>query len=231
MSKITWDGVGERVWEAGVDHGVLYRQDDQKKYTKGYAWNGLINVTEKPEGAEITKLWADNQNYANLMSAEVFKGNIEAYTYPDEFNECEGHKEIVPGARIGQQARVPFGLCYRSMVGDDTSPEPSAYKLHLIWGAMVSPTEKAHNTINENPDAETFNWDFDTTPVPVTGFKPSASMEIDSRTLAKDKMAAIEEILYGAENTEPRLPMPDELIDIMKATAAAANTGEEQTGE
>lgn len=219
MSKITWDGVGERVWEAGVDHGVLYRQDETKKYTKGVAWNGLINVTEKPEGAEITKLWADNQNYANLMSAEVFKGGIEAYTYPEEFNECEGQAEVVPGARLGQQARVPFGMCYRSMVGDDTSPEPSAYKLHLIWNAMVSPTEKSHNTINENPDAETFNWDFDTTPAPVTGYKPAASMEIDSRTLAKDKLAAIEEILYGTDEVEPRLPMPDELIMLMKATA------------
>lgn len=219
MSKITWDGVGDRVWEAGVDHGVLYRQDETKKYTKGVAWNGLINVTEKPEGAEITKLWADNQNYANLMSAEVFKGGIEAYTYPEEFNECEGQAEVVPGARLGQQARVPFGMCYRSMVGDDTSPEPSAYKLHLIWNAMVSPTEKSHNTINENPDAETFNWDFDTTPAPVTGYKPAASMEIDSRTLAKDKLAAIEEILYGTDEVEPRLPMPDELITLMKATA------------
>lgn len=219
MSKITWDGVGERVWEAGVDHGVLYRQDETKKYTKGVAWNGLINVTEKPEGAEITKLWADNQNYANLMSAEVFKGGIEAYTYPEEFNECEGQAEVVPGARLGQQARAPFGMCYRSMVGDDTSPEATAYKLHLIWNAMVSPTEKSHNTINENPDAETFNWDFDTTPVPVTGYKPAASMEIDSRTLAKDKLTAIEEILYGTDDVEPRLPMPDELITLMKATA------------
>lgn len=219
MSKITWDGVGDRVWEAGVDRGVLYRQDETKKYTKGVAWNGLINVTEKPEGAEITKLWADNQNYANLMSAEVFKGGIEAYTYPTEFNECEGQAEVVPGARLGQQARVPFGMCYRSMVGDDTSPEPNAYKLHLIWNAMVSPTEKSHNTINENPDAETFNWDFDTTPVPVTGYKPAASMEIDSRTLAKDKLAAIEDVLYGTEEVEPRLPMPDELIAMMKDAA------------
>lgn len=219
MSKITWDGIGERVWEAGVDRGVLYRHDDSKKYTKGYAWNGLINVTEKPEGAEVTKLWADNINYANLMSAEVFKGSVEAYTYPEEFNECEGHADIVPGARIGQQSRAVFGLCYRSMVGDDTSPEPSDYKLHLIWNAVVSPTEKAHNTINENPEAETFSWEFDTTPVSIAGHKASASMEMDSRTLSKEKMAEIEKVLYGDDETEPRLPMPDEMIQLLTAGA------------
>lgn len=219
MSAIVWDKTGERYFETGVDHGVLYRQDEKKEYTKGYAWNGLTNVSENPEGAEITKLWADNINYANLISAEIYKGSIEAYTYPDEFYVCEGNAEVAPGAHIGQQKREPFGMCYRSMIGDDTSPDPTNYKLHMFWNATVAPTEKAHETINDNPDAATFNWEFDTTPVAVTGYKPTASMEIDSRTVDKDKLTALEKILYGSEDTEPRLPFPDEIITLLKAAA------------
>ena len=220
MSKIVWDATGERFYETGVDHGVLYPQDNTGKYPLGVAWNGLTNVTESPEGAEPTELWADNIKYGSIRSAETFGGTIEAYTYPEEFNACDGNVEVVTGATIGQQTRTPFGFCYRTMIGSDASSDTEDYKLHLVYGAVASPSEKSRDTINDSPEAVTFSWEFDTTPVNVTGHKPTATMEIDSRTANPTKLQELEDILYGTDDdpgTEPRLPLPDEVIALLGA--------------
>lgn len=218
MSKLVWDKTGERLYETGVKQGVLYPMDATGTYPKGVPWNGLTNVTESPSGAEATALYADDIKYLNLMSNEEFGGTIEAYTYPDEFAECDGSASIATGVYIGQQARKTFGFCYRTTIGNDVESNAHGYKLHLVYGALASPSEKAYATINDSPEAITFSWEFSTTPVNVTGFKPTACLTIDSTKVDAEKLAALEKILYGddADDTAvARLPLPDEVAQVM----------------
>ena len=217
MSKIVWDQTGERLYETGVKRGVLYVQDSGGTYPKGVAWNGLTAVTESPSGAEATPLYADDIKYLNLISTEELGGTIEAYTYPDEFAECDGSASIATGVYIGQQSRKTFGMCYTTTVGNDVDSNAHGYKLHLIYGALASPSEKAYSTINDSPEAITFSWEFSTTPVNVTGFKPTANIVIDSTKATPEKMAALEKILYGDTDVEPRLPLPNEVAQVMSA--------------
>ena len=219
MSKIVWDQTGERLYETGVKQGVLYVQDTGGTYPKGVAWNGLTAVTESPSGAEATPLYADDIKYLNLISTEELGGTIEAYTYPDEFAECDGSASIATGVYIGQQPRKTFGMCYTTTVGNDVDSNAHGYKLHLIYGALASPSEKAYSTINDSPEAITFSWEFSTTPVNVTGFKPTANIVIDSTKATPEKMAALEKILYGDTDVEPRLPLPNEVAQVMSAGA------------
>lgn len=215
MSKLVWDKTGERLYETGVRQGVLYLQAAGGTYPKGVAWNGLTNITETPSGAEATALYADDIKYLNLISAEELGGTIEAYTYPDEFAECDGSASLTAGVYIGQQDRKSFGLCYRTTLGNDVESNAHGYKLHLIYGALASPSEKAYSTINDSPEAITFSWEFNTTPVNVTGHKPTASITIDSTKVDTTKMAALEKILYGDAEIDPRLPLPDEVAQII----------------
>ena len=214
MSKLIWDKAGERFYETGVKNGVLYPQVSGE-YPKGVAWNGLTAVTESPSGAEATPLYADDIKYLNLMSAEEFGATIEAYTYPEEFAECDGSAALATGVYIGQQARKTFGLCYRTTLGNDTDNNDYGYKLHLIYGALAAPSEKAYATINDSPEAITFSWEVTTTPVNVTGFKPTACVTIDSTKVDETKLKALEDILYGTESEEARLPLPDEIATLM----------------
>ena len=217
MSKIVWDQTGKRLYETGVKRGVLYVQDSGGTYPKGVAWNGLTAVTESPSGAEATPLYADDIKYLNLISTEELGGTIEAYTYPDEFAECDGSASIATGVYIGQQSRKTFGMCYTTTVGNDVDSNAHGYKLHLIYGALASPSEKAYSTINDSPEAITFSWEFSTTPVNVTGFKPTANIVIDSTKATPEKLAALEKILYGDTDVEPRLPLPNEVAQVMSA--------------
>ena len=214
MSKLTWDASGERLYETGVKQGVLYVMNSNS-YGNGVAWNGLTAITESPSGAESTPLYADDIKYLDLRSTEEFGATIEAYTYPDEFAACDGSASLADGVSIGQQARKMFGLCYRTTVGNDTDGTDHGYKLHLIYGATASPSEKAYETINDSPEAITFSWEITTTPVSVTGFKPTASITIDSTKADPTCLAALEEKLYGGTSTEPTLPLPDEVKTIM----------------
>lgn len=224
MAKIVWDKTGEHFYETGVKNCVLYIPTEGV-YSKGVAWNGITAITESPSGAEATALYADDIKYLNLYSVEEFGATIEAYTYPDEFAECDGSAELVAGVKIGQQARKPFGLCYRTTIGNDTDGNDHGYKLHIIYGAMASPSEKSYNTINDSPEAVTFSWELTTTPVNVAGAKPTASITIDSTKVDAQKLAALEEVLYGKDGAggsqtgaaEPRLPLPDEIKTIMTA--------------
>lgn len=215
MSKIVWDAIGEHTFETGVRNGVLYLKDAEGAYNNGVAWNGLTSVSESPEGAEATDLYADDIKYLTLMSAENFKATIEAYTYPVEFEECDGSATIANGVVIGQQSRKPFGLCYRTAIGNDTDGNEHGYKLHIVYGCQASPSEKQYSTINDSPEAITFSWEVNTTPVNVTGKKPTATLIIDSTKADKAKLTALEAILYGSESTEPRLPLPDEIATLM----------------
>lgn len=216
MSKLQWDKVGEHFYETGVDHGVLYPMAaDSQTYEKGVAWNGLTAVTESPDGAELTPLYADNIKYLNLVSAEDFKATIEAYTYPDEFEVCDGSASLAAGIKIGQQARKPFAFSYRTKVGNDLNPE-LGYKIHIVYGATASPSERAYETVNDSPDAITFSWEISTIPVEVTGFKPTAHIEIDSTKVDASKLTLIEAKLYGSETEEPTLLMPDEIVALIK---------------
>ena len=215
MSKIVWDAIGEHTFETGVRNGVLYLQGAEGTYNTGVAWNGLTSVSESPEGAEATDLYADDIKYLTLMSAENFKATIEAYTYPPEFEECDGSATIAKGVVIGQQPRKPFGLCYRTSIGNDTDGNEHGYKLHIVYGCQASPSEKQYSTINDSPDAVTFSWEVNTTPVNVNGKKPTATLIIDSTKADKAKLTALEAILYGSEEQEPRLPMPDEIAALM----------------
>jgi hypothetical protein len=224
MSKLKWDQTGERLYETGVRMGVLYPIQTGGVYSKGVAWNGLTAVTESPSGAEASPLYADDIKYLNLISNEEFGATIEAYTYPDEFAECDGSASIATGVYIGQQARKTFGLCYRTVLGNDVDSNDYGYKLHLIYGAMAAPSEKGYSTINDSPEAITFSWEVTTTPVNVTGFKPTASLTIDSTKADPTKLAALEDILYGKDGagdtqtgTEPRLPLPDEIAQLLTA--------------
>ena len=217
MSKIVWDAVGEHIFETGVRNGVLYLKDAQGAYSTGVAWNGLTSVSESPEGAEPTDLYADDIKYLTLMSAENFKATIEAYTSPPEFEECDGSASIANGVVIGQQARKPFGLCYRTSIGNDTDGNEHGYKLHIVYGCLASPSEKQYSTINDSPEAITFSWEVSTTPVNVAGKKATATLIIDSTKADKAKLTALEGILYGSESEEPRLPLPDEIATMMTA--------------
>lgn len=224
MSKLKWDQTGERLYETGVRMGVLYPIQTGGVYSKGVAWNGLTAVTESPSGAEASPLYADDIKYLNLISNEEFGATIEAYTYPDEFAECDGSASIAAGVYIGQQARKTFGLCYRTVLGNDVDNNDYGYKLHLIYGAMAAPSEKGYSTINDSPEAITFSWEVTTTPVNVTGFKPTASLTIDSTKVDPAKLASLEDILYGKDGTgdtqtgtEPRLPLPDEIAQLLTA--------------
>lgn len=215
MAKLVWDQTGERYYETGVKMGVLYPQEDGT-YPKGVAWNGLTAVTESPSGAEATALYADDTKYLSLMSAEEFGATIEAYTYPDEFAQCDGSAELAKGVSIGQQKRKAFGLCYRTVLGNDTDNNDYGYKLHLIYGALAAPSEKAYATINDSPEAITFSWEVTTTPVSVAGFKPTASITIDSTKVDAEKLASLEAKLYGSASEEAMLPLPDEVATIFK---------------
>lgn len=219
MSKIVWDAIGARLYETGVDRGVVYPQAADGSYPKGEGWNGLINVTLTPSGAESSPLYANNSKYLNLMSVEELGGSIEAYTYPESFAECNGLKEIVPGVRAAQQKRKPFGFAFRTLIGNDTEGTAHGYKITLIWGAMASPSEQASATVNEDPEAKTMSWEFSTTPVELTGFDNVASLEIDSTKVDADKLAALEAALYGTESAEPHLPLPNEVAALVGYTA------------
>lgn len=215
MSKLTWDNTGERIFETGVKMGVLYPIQTGGTYSKGVAWNGLTAVTESPSGAEATALYADDIKYLNLLSNEEFGATIEAYTYPDEFAECDGSAALAIGVMIGQQKRKTFGLCYRTTIGNDVDGNDHGYKLHLVYGCLAAPSEKAYNTINDSPEAITFSWEVSTTPVNVDGFKPTSQITIDSTKANKEKLAALEKILYGDTDTEARLPLPNEVATTM----------------
>lgn len=214
MSKLIWDASGERFYETGVKQGVLYVQS-AGTYPKGVAWNGLISVSESPSGAEASPLYADDIKYLNLISNEEFGASIEAYTYPDEFAECDGSAALTDGVFIGQQPRKTFGMCYRTVLGNDTESNDYGYKLHLIYGALAAPSEKAYTSINDSPEAITFSWELTTTPVNVTGHKPTASIVIDSTKCDATKLKALEDILYGTDEDEARLPLPDEIKTLM----------------
>lgn len=219
MSKLVWDKTGDRTYETGVKQGVLYPQVSGA-YPKGVAWNGLTAVTESPSGAEASPLYADDIKYLNLMSTEELGATIEAYTYPDEFAECDGSASLAEGVSIGQQKRKPFGLCYRTTLGNDVDGNDYGYKLHIIYGCLAAPSEKAYATINDSPEAITFSWEVSTTPVSVTGHKPTASITIDSTKVDAEKLKKLEDILYGTDSepaSEARLPLPDEIVTIFSA--------------
>lgn len=223
MSKLVWDETGDRLYETGVKQGVLYKQSSSGTYPKGVAWNGLTAVTESPSGAEATPLYADDIKYLNLTSVEEFGATVEAYTYPDEFAECDGSASIATGVSIGQQKRSAFGMCYKTVLGNDVSGNDYGYKIHIIYGAKAAPSEKAYATINDSPEAITLSWELTTTPVSVSGFKPTASVTIDSTKVPAAKLAALEKILYGVdadetnsvEAADPRLPLPDEIAELV----------------
>lgn len=219
MAKLVWDKTGDRLYETGVKNGVLYIPT-AGVYSKGVAWNGLTAVTESPSGAEATALYADDTKYLSLMSAEEFGATIEAYIYPDEFAACDGSAELADGVMIGQQKRSTFGLCYKTTIGNDTEGNDHGYKLHIVYGAQAKPSERAYASINDSPEAITFSWEITTTPVNVTGAKPTASLVIDSTKADPSKLAALEDILYGKDGepaSEPRLPLPDEIKSLMTA--------------
>lgn len=231
MTKLKWDQTGERLYETGVKNGVLFPMGTSGAYSMGVAWNGLTAVTESPSGAEATALYADDIKYLELMSNEEFGATIEAYTYPDEFAECDGSAELAKGVKIGQQPRKTFGLCYRTTLGNDTEGNDHGYKLHLVYGCKAAPSEKAYATINDSPEAITFSWEITTTPVAVSdhdgkSYKPTAHLEIDSTKVDGTKLAALEAIIYGKDPTttggsdgvEPKLPLPDEVVTTLSAT-------------
>ena len=215
MAKLVWDESGKRLYETGVEKGVLYVQGENGQYGNGVAWNGLTAVTESPSGAEPTALYADDIKYLELFSAEEFGATIEAYTYPEEFEACDGSASLGTGVTIGQQDRKAFGICYRTVVGNDVKGNEHGYKLHLVYGAKAKPSEKAYATVNDSPEAVTFSWEVTTTPVNVAGFKPTASVTIDSTKIEAGKLKAIEDKLYGTQDQEPTLLMPDEIKQIV----------------
>ena len=215
MAKLVWDQTGERLYETGVDRGVLYVQKSDGTYPKGVAWNGITAVTQSPSGAEASDLYADNAKYLTLISTEEFGATIEAYMSPEEFDECDGSAEIATGVSIGQQSRKTFGFCYRTTLGNDTENNAHGYIIHIVYGAVASPSEKNYQTINDSPEAITLSWEVSTTPVNVTGHKPTATVEINSLKADATKLAALEAILYGSEEAEARLPLPDEIATLM----------------
>ena len=216
MARLIWDEVGQRFFETGVKNGVLYVQDNDGSYKNGVVWNGLTAVTESPSGAEETPLYADDVKYLTLRSAEEFGATVEAYTYPEEFEQCDGSAAIAAGVTIGQQARRAFGLCYRTSVGNDIQGQNFSYKLHLIYGCTVAPSEKSYSTINDNPEAITFSWELSTVPVPVEGFSPTASLVIDASKVDEGKMELLENALFGDESNEAKLLLPNEIMEMLK---------------
>lgn len=214
MSKLVWDKLGEHTYTTGVDHLALYKYKDNV-FKDGVAWNGVTAINESPSGAESTPLYADNIKYLNMLSAEEYGLTIEAYDSPKEFDECDGTAEIATGVTIGQQARVPFGLAYRTLLGNDTKGTTYGYELHLVYNCQASPSEKAHSTVNESPEATTLSWEVSTTPIDVTGYKPTACVTIDSTKVPAEKLSALEDILFGTAEAEPRLPLPDEIITLI----------------
>lgn len=220
MSKaLVWDQTGQKFYETGVKNVALYVQDDKGAYPVGVAWNGVTAINESPSGAEATPLYADDIKYLELRSAEEFGASVEAYTYPDEFAQCDGSGEIATGVVIGQQNRKAFGLAYKTTLGNDVKENDFGYKLHIIYGAKAAPSEKAYATINDSPEAITFSWELTTTPVAVEGFKPTATITIDSTKVDPTKLADLEKILFGDAETEPRLPLPNEIAQLMKDEA------------
>lgn len=219
MSKLVWDKTGERRYETGVDHGVLFPKDETGEYQKGVAWNGLTAVSESPSGAEANPIYADNIKYLNLISAEDFGASVEAYTYPDEFAACQGCAEPAVGVSIAQQTRREFGFSYRTLIGNDVDGQDHGYKLHLVYNALAAPSEKGYATVNESPEAITFSWEISTTPVAVTGYKPTAHLEIDSTKADAAILKQLEDMLYGTESEESKLPSPDEVIALFKTAA------------
>ena len=221
MPALTWDDIGERFYETGVDHGVLYIPDATGVYSNGVAWNGLVTVTESPSGAEPNAQYADNIKYLNLFSAEEFAATVEAFTYPDEFAQFDGLAEPSPGVLVGQQARGSFGLSYRTKVGNDLEGDDFGYKLHLLYGCKASPSEKAYTTINDSPEAITFSWEISTTPAPVTGLKPTSLIVVDSRTASAGAMTSLEALLYG-DTVSASLPTPDEVLALFGGSASVS---------
>lgn len=217
MAKLKWDQAGERLYETGVTQCALFVSDGSGGYQKGVAWNGITGVSENPSGAESTAIYADNIKYLNLVSNEEFGATIEAYTYPDEFAECDGSAELVVGVKIGQQNRKSFGLVYKTTVGNDTEGTAHGYKLHIVYNATAAPTSKAYATVNDSPEAMTFSWEVTTTPVEVEGFKPTATVVIDSTKVDASKMAKLIEKVYGTAEVEPALPTPDEIKTLLTA--------------
>lgn len=224
MAKIVWDKIGERFYETGVEQGVLYLRNQSGLYPKGVAWNGLVSVTESPSGAESTPQYADNIKYLNMVSAEEFGATIDAFTYPDDFEQCDGSAALATGVYAGQQGRKTFGLAYKTILGNDVNGNDLGYKLHLIYGAQASPSEKGYSTINDSPEAIVFSWTISTTPVNVTGFKPTASLVIDSVKADATKLAALEDILYGTASADPRLPLPDEVLTLFAGETPSSLT-------
>lgn len=224
MTALRWDQVGTRKYETGVDRGVLYLPNNQGVYEEGVAWNGLTTVTESPSGAESNPQYADNIKYLDLQSAEEFGGTIEALTYPDEFGVCDGSAEAVPGVRVGQQPRRVFGFSYRSLIGNDTQGNDYGYKLHLIYGARVAPSERGYTTVNDSPEPIAFSWEFTTTPVEVPGFKPSAVITVDSNAVSASALTALQNALYGTDGSDPRLPLPAEVLQILANTTVEVET-------
>lgn len=222
--KLVWDEVGKRLYETGVNQCALYPQDDAGNYPKGVAWNGITTVSESPSGAEATPIYADNIKYLNLISREDLSATIEAYTYPDEFAVCDGSAELTTGVTIGQQSRKAFGLCYKTNIGNDIQGDELGYKLHILYGCKAAPSEKSYATINDSPEAITFSWSISTTPVNVKNMKPTANVTIDSTKVDAEKLKKLEDVLYGNESTEARLPLPDEIITILGAAAAGTVT-------
>lgn len=217
MAKLVWDETGKRLYETGVSKGVLYVQADDGTYGNGVAWNGLTAVNESPSGAEATPLYADDIKYLELTSTEEYGASIEAYTYPEEFEQCDGSAELGAGVIIGQQPRKAFGFCYRTLIGNDVKNNDYGYKIHIVYGAKAAPSEKAYQTVNDSPEAITFSWELTTTPVNVAGHKPTACVTIDSTKVDAAKLTSIEEALYGSDAAEPKLLLPDEIAAIIKA--------------
>lgn len=214
FAPLAWDETGKKLFETGVSNVALYPQDSNGTYGTGVAWNGVTTISESPSGAEATTLWANNGKYLNLYSVEEYASSIEAYTYPDEFAECDGSAEIAKGVSIGQQTRKSFGLAYKTLIGSDTDGNDHGYKLHLVYGCKAAPSERSHATVNDSPEALSFSWEISTTPVSVTGHKPTASVEIDSTKVDKSKLEAFEKILFGSDTAAARLPLPDEVATL-----------------
>lgn len=220
FAPLVWDETGKKLFETGVSNVALYPQDTTGVYGAGVAWNGVTTISESPSGAEATTLWANNGKYLNLYSVEEYASSIEAYTYPDEFAECDGSAEIAKGVSIGQQTRKSFGLAYKTLIGSDTDGNDHGYKLHLVYGCKAAPSERSHATVNDSPEALSFSWEISTTPVSVTGHKPTASVEIDSTKVNAEKLAAFEKILFGSTEAAARLPLPDEVASLLAAPSS-----------
>lgn len=221
MSRLVWDEIGKKFYEAGVEKCVLYLLEDGQ-YKNGVAWNGITNVSENPSGGEPQPQYADNIKYINIMSREEFAATIEAFTYPDEFGVCDGSVEVATGITIGQQTRRPFGISYQTKIGNDVDQEEHGYKIHLIYNALAKPSQKQYQTINENPEANNFSWELSTTPISVKGHKPTASLVINSTKTDPEKLKELEDIIYGSDTLEPRMPDPDEIISIVGEQAVEA---------